>query len=692
LGRNVKVLLAGLGQVETVVARILDERGHTVAIRVANDSSEPHWLGETHDLVIDRWPGAGWSGFTSWAVSACGDAFILTVVDGEPDEATVAALLAAGIDDVIARRALESLLGERILVVEHSIHRRSARTLAEAVTAPDMGVQHEQHELLRDLAEDLSTTLNSIGDAVIACDSEGAIRRMNPVAEKLTGWAFDEAKGRLLGDIFKIFDGHTRAPVENPVARVLRHGVVAPLGVHWLLARRDGTDLPIADSCAPIKRSDGHARGAVLVFRDVSAEHRARDLEEKTRRQLFVAERMASVGTLAAGAAHEINNPLAYVITNLDVALEEIRALGGRPASARLDGLEDMLREARDGAERVRLIVRGLKTFSRTEEEHRTVVELKTVLELATVMVANEIRHRATLVEDFGAVPLVEVDAGRLGQVFINLLINAAQALPDGHIATNEIRITTSTDAAGQAVVEIADTGPGIPSSVLERVFDPFFTTKAVGVGTGLGLSISRNIVNSIGGEISVKSEEGRGTTFRVVLPPAPVQQITSRTDSVNPAAPGGAAILVVDDEAALGKAFRRVLRGHDVTILTRANDALDLLATGKTFDVIFSDLMMPEMSGMEFFDACEHRFPETAERMVFVTGGAFTPEAKAFLARVPNERIEKPFDAEAVRALVHSLCKPRNIPAISGSVELRPAEDALDRRDDRSRRGSKLV
>jgi two-component system cell cycle sensor histidine kinase/response regulator CckA len=364
------------------------------------------------------------------------------------------------------------------------------------------------------------------------------------------------------------------------------------------------------------------------------------------------------------------------VISNLDLALEDIRASDDAAVAVRREDLEVMLREAREGAERVRRIVQGLKTFSRNEEERRIVLELRPILELAIAMTTNEVRHRARLVMDFGAVPLVEADAVRLGQVFINLIVNAAQALPDGQSEENEIRITTSMDATGRAMIDIQDTGPGIPASIVDRLFDPFFTTKPVGVGTGLGLSISQNIVSGMGGEIRVESDARHGTTFRVVLPPASVQELARHVESSPPPDIGRARVLVVDDEPALGTAFRRILRGHDVAVVTRAREALDRLATGETFDIIFSDLMMPEMSGMDFFEEATRRFPTAAERMVFVTGGAFTPDATAFLARISNEHLEKPFDPESVRSLVRTVSHRRKIPAVSEIVELRAKED----------------
>ena len=508
---------------------------------------------------------------------------------------------------------------------------------------------------LRDLSESLATTLNSIGDGVIATDVTGAIVRMNPAAERFTGWTFDEAKGRLPVDVLPIINSESRAAVENPIARAVREGAVVKLPSQTLLTRRDGTEIPIADSCAPIRAGDGATNGAVLVFRDLTAQCAARATEERLQKQLVFADRMASVGTLAAGVAHEINNPLTYVSSNVDMAIEEIVSIGGDSPSRRMKELEAMLLEAREGIARVTKIVRGLKTFSRIEEERPRVIDLVPVIELSVAMAYNAIRLHARIVKDYGKVPLVEADDARLGQVLVNLLVNAAQAFQNENIDANEIRVVTSTDAQGRAVIEISDTGPGIPPDLLGRVFDPFFTTKPVGVGTGLGLAISHNIVTSAGGELSVESEMNHGTTFRVVLPgstasrsslPPPVVQL-------EPAPARRASVLVVDDEPALGSSIRRALRHHDVTAVLTAKDALALLAAGRTFDVVLSDLMMPGMSGMQLYEAIGRLHPEMARKVVFLTGGAFTPEANAFLDRVDNQRIDKPFDSEVLRKLV---------------------------------------
>jgi PAS domain S-box-containing protein len=389
-----------------------------------------------------------------------------------------------------------------------STERAHADAAARREAAGNVALR-EMNETLREMTETLSAILNGIGDGVIVCDVAGTVVRMNSVAEALTGWASADAAGRALADIFKIVDASTRAIAESPVDRALSQGTVVGLERPVILVRRNLSELPIDQSCAPLRRAAGFVTGAVLVIRDMTAAHKAKAIHEETQHRLAVAERMASIGTLAAGVAHEINNPLCYVTANLDMVLEEVRALSGGSSSGRMAELEEMLLQARQGAERVRKIVRGLKTFARDEAERRAVIAVAPVLELAINMAFNEIRHRARLVRKFGETPLIEADDARLGQVFVNLLVNAAQALPEGRSEANEICIVACTDHLGRAVVEFRDSGPGIPASVIERIFDPFFTTKPVGVGTGLGLSICKNIVNGMGGEISVESEEG---------------------------------------------------------------------------------------------------------------------------------------------------------------------------------------
>jgi two-component system cell cycle sensor histidine kinase/response regulator CckA len=417
-------------------------------------------------------------------------------------------------------------------------------------------------------------------------------------------------------------------------------------------------------------RSVADAQRAVVycVARDVTEQkhaearlEQAKSRQQDLERQLVFADRMASVGTLAAGVAHEINNPLSFVVANLSMMLERLQHAQLPSSSALVEELMQLTNEAILGSERIRKTVLALKTFSRSEAEERAVLDVHPLLELSISMTFNEIRHRARLVRDYGSTPLVEVDAARLGQVFVNLLVNAAQAIPEDGATTHQIRVVTSTDALGRAVIEVRDTGPGVPKDLVERIFDPFFTTKPVGIGTGLGLSVSHSIVTALGGAISVVDSHGRGGAFRVVLPAAsatkpgaPVEAAPAAPLAVAaPLLPPVAAVLVVDDEPAIGATLRRVLAGHDVTVVTRAKDALGLLDSGASFDVILSDVMMPEMSGLDFYMELSKRFADHSDRVVFISGGAFTPATRASLERTGNLRIDKPFEPRHIRDVV---------------------------------------
>lgn len=492
-------------------------------------------------------------------------------------------------------------------------------------------------------------------DNVCVAGLDGYFKRLNSSWTRTLGWSIEELMAKPSVEFVHPDD---REMTLAGRARLRSGATMGPLTNRYLC--KDGTFRWFE------WRSVAHtARGLVYaVARDVTEQKRdeqrlaeSKELQGNLQRQLIFADRMASVGTLAAGVAHEINNPLAFVTSNLTLMLEELCAVDALSPPAQVAELKEMVTDAQAGAERIRKIIRGLKAFSRAEEEQRAIIEVIPLLELSVNMTFNEIRHRARLVKDYGTIPRVEADEARLGQVFINLLINAAQSLPEGDTSAHEIRLITSTDAQGRAVIQVSDTGAGIPADVLDRIFDPFFTTKPVGVGTGLGLSICHTIVTGMGGEITVDSKVGHGTTFRVVLPAAAAVQEEAAASSSSPKKDlACAAVLVVDDEPSIGLIFRRVLRDHEVTAVTTAKQALELLASGKHFDIIFSDLMMPEMSGMEFFAELTRRFPHLAGRVVFVSGGAFTPDAQAFLDRVGNGRLDKPFDTANVRDVVQRM------------------------------------
>jgi two-component system cell cycle sensor histidine kinase/response regulator CckA len=510
--------------------------------------------------------------------------------------------------------------------------------------------KHEMDKQLRDRERWLSMTMRSIGDAIISTDAAGRINYMNPVAEALTGWNAAQAQGRMSEEILRLVrDDRLRTPIANPLQVALDEG--RPLSVDGVLVRTAGQEHFISDSTAPIVGDGGSVLGAVMVFRDVGDQRRLQ-------RQLELADRLATVGTMAAGIAHEVNNPLTYILSNITFVLEEIRGRLAEPgAAAWLKELEAALADAEEGTKRIEKIVTDLKTFTRPTAETTEITNLNEVLNWSLAVAGHELASKGQVVRQFGDVPRVDASSARLGQVFVNLLINAAQALDPARRATNEVVLTTRTDTEGRAVAEIRDTGCGMTREVMAKAFDPFFTTKAATQGTGLGLSVSHGIVESFGGTIVFESQPDKGTLARVVLPPGRQQALkTQSSEAAAPMGPRGY-LLIVNDEPLLRSALRRVLGAQHATTCPKTfADALALVVGGMRFDLILCDLMSPGTAGAAFYDDILLQDPEQARRMIFLTDGTGSPRTADFLASVPNRRIGKPCDMQLLRGMVDEL------------------------------------
>ena len=481
-----------------------------------------------------------------------------------------------------------------------------------------------------------------IGMALI--DWGGRVLETNRAMLLIVARGEDEVRGHPALELIHPDD----AEAARSAFHTLREGGALTVDAACRYLRRDGTYAETQFRVRALTDAEGGFRYALAMVEDVTDRRRMEA-------QLRLADRLASVGTLAAGVAHEINNPMAFVLANLEYAVGELRRTG--VAREVLTALE----EAREGGARVREIVRDLKVFSRADDSSRERLDVGRVLHSAISLAANELRARAHLeVEIEPTVPVLGSEH-RLGQVFLNLLINAAQAIPEGQVARHFVRAKASMHPDGRVRVEISDNGVGIPPEVRARIFDPFFTTKPVGVGTGLGLSICHGIVASLGGEITVDGEPGQGSTFRVLLPAAPEEE-SAAPPKVAPPPPRKARLLIVDDEPLVRRAVQRILSPpHEVHVRANGREALLALEEGSGFDLVLCDLMMPEMSGMELHGVMAERAPGLASRFVFLTGGAFTPGARDFLQRVPNLRVEKPFEPAALRELVlRLLAEPR--------------------------------
>jgi PAS domain S-box-containing protein len=469
--------------------------------------------------------------------------------------------------------------------------------------------------------------------AVIFVDPGGLVTYANEAAGRLCGRRAAELLGRSLWELDAAFDEPGWPAV-------------------WRRLRAQGSLIQEGRLASPSGRPVEAEVGLTFVAVDGQeyGVYTAHDLSE--RRRAEVAQRLASVGTLAAGMAHEINNPLTFVAANLAFALDRVGTLRGDP---RGEEVARALEDAEEGTRRVARVVRDLKASSRVGADERRAIDLKAEIETALKLAQHELRHRAALEVGLGDVPPVEAAEFQLGQVFLNLLVNAAQAVGDGDAAGQTVRVTCHTAPDGWAVVEVADSGPGIPEAVRARIFEPFFTTKPVGQGTGLGLSVCHGIVTGLGGRIEVESTPGKGSVFRVLLPPADRPQRALTPVATARVEVPRARILVIDDEALIGSTIRRLLGAHEVVTLTDPHEALTRLESGETFDLVLCDLMMPGLSGMELHATLATSHPELARRLVFMTGGAFTDRSRQFLERVGGPQLSKPFTPQELRDLVRS-------------------------------------
>jgi CheY-like chemotaxis protein len=431
---------------------------------------------------------------------------------------------------------------------------------------------------------------------------------------------------------------------ELPVVRALAGENVEQAELRRV--RREGEAQWLAVRARAVRSEDGAIERAVAVVRDVTTERL------QTARQIG-ADRMASIGLLAAGVAHEINNPLTAVLAELELAMEQL--------GAERSSITEGLRAAHAAAERVRTLVRDLKTLSRAEQDEVAVIDVRRTLDLSIRMAAPETRTRAVVTRRYDdPLPSVRANESRLGQVFLNLLVNAAHAIASTTGTGHRIDVR-ARESAGGVCVEVEDTGGGMTDAVRNRVFAPFFTTKASGTGTGLGLAISRQIVSAYGGRIEFETQVGRGTTFRVWLPaaaadptPAPPRR-SAGSPSLAP--PRRARVLIVDDDALVLLTLSRILRSeHDVETESSSPQALNRLVAGANYEVILCDVNMPEISGLELIQRLEPERPDLAGSVVLMTGGTVSDDMneparrRGLGARVC---IEKPIDPKSLRQLV---------------------------------------
>jgi two-component system NtrC family sensor kinase len=501
-------------------------------------------------------------------------------------------------------------------------------------------------------------------DCIIVADEAGRIVEFNPAAERTFGHARSAAIGRPIGDL--IGSEALRARLEAGVPRFLQTGQEPLLGrrIEVEAVRADGSRFPAELAIAEVRLADRRLFTGYL--RDLTASRAAAAEIGRQREALMQAEKLAALGSLLAGVAHELNNPLSIVLAGTLMLQEDLEAAGLAEPAGRAE-------RVRTAAERCARIVRSFLAMARQQAVQRRPVAVgplvDSVLELLTYGLRSD---GIEVVRDTppGLPPLLG-DADQLHQVLANLLTNARQVLA-GQAGARRIRITARCQ--GDLVeLAVADNGPGIPPAIRGRIFEPFFTTKSAGSGTGIGLAVSRGLVEALGGtlELAEAAEEGRGARFVLRLPraledPAPVPP--PEREAAAPAAPatGGAAraALIVDDEAEVAAVLAEILGGlgYRCDHAATGREARRLLSAddGQAgYDVILCDLRMPDMGGAALYAWLEKHRPALCGRIAFVTGDTLGRGAGAFLARSGRPVLEKPFVPQEVRRLVASLAPP---------------------------------
>jgi signal transduction histidine kinase/DNA-binding NtrC family response regulator len=613
-----------------LLEEMLSQESGFATTTVADLASARRCLTErTFDAILCRSDGARCEalGFLQELRSIDPNAAVLLVANRLGRDIVEQALRIGAQDVISGQRLGREALGPR---VRHAVARNRYRLAHERFVRDLQTREASQREVVRQSV-----------DGMLIVDASELVVFSNPAADRM----FEEFGAPLLGQRFSSppsGDGHHEIQIR---------GAAAP-GV------ADMTEVPIDWNGAPAR---------LISLRDITERRQAQELRDR----LAHAERLAAIGQLAAGVTHEINNPAAYVVANLtsmlDLTEDLALQLPGADGQRKLGELRDMLRENLEGMARIRSIAGDLRTFARIGSNEVSMVDLNECVASACKIAKAEIRQRAHLVQELADLPRIPGSPGKLAQVMLNLLINAAQAIPEGDVDSHRITVRSGT-TGDELWVQVEDTGRGIPVDARDKIFDPFFTTKPRSQGTGLGLALCADIVGQHQGSIRVVPLAGPGTCLEVRFP---------RDTALSPSAPPPALpsrivprprqrtplrLLLIDDEPLVLRSLRRMLGDHHVDLAQGGHEALLRLAQDRNYDLILCDLMMPDMDGTVLYAELERAMPDLLDRVVFCSGGAFTSRTQKFLEQSTRPLVEKPLTRETFDRLVADWCPERRL------------------------------
>lgn len=534
-----------------------------------------------------------------------------------------------------------------LIEVQHSLVQWGGRQLVMAITR-DISERQRAAVALAAEKELLAVTLRSIGDGVVTADVEGRVLLLSRTAEKLTGWREEEARGRRLDEVLRLVDQKTREPRESPLAKVLATGQLVMLTENTLLIAKDGSERLVADSGAPIFDRDSQVIGAVVVFRDITEQHR---LEQ----ELYKAHKLESLGVLAGGIAHDFNNLLTAIIGNLSMARSDA------PGEA----MRRQLKAAEKAASRAQGLTQQLLTFAKGGAPIKAVASIADLVREAAEFSLHGTKTRYTMTSP-PDLWVVEVDAAQMSQVVNNLILNADQAMPGG--GTIAISLTNRHLDAGAGLplspgpyveIRVADQGHGIAPDHLERIFDPYFSTKQT--GSGLGLASSYSIIKRHGGHIAAESRPGEGAVFTVYLPAQPDQAVAEPTGESGQILPGQGRVLVLDDEEMVRELALAVLKrlGYEADCAEEGGQALSMYqmaqAAGRPYDVVIMDLTIPGgMGGQEAIKELLRLDP--LARAIVSSGYAQDPVMANYRDYGFAAVLAKPYSVEALSRVLHDI------------------------------------
>ena len=491
-------------------------------------------------------------------------------------------------------------------------------------------------------------------DCVVAIDESGCVVEFNPAAEATFGYRRDEVLGRRIAEL--IIPPASRAQHTAGLARYLKTGIGTVLGrrVEIEAMRADGTLFPVELAIAEVRQAD--LRLFTASIRDLTAARNAAAEIERQREAIHQQEKLAALGSLLAGVAHELNNPLAMVIGHSQMLRETSASLA----------IEERAAKIQNAAERCARIVRTFLAMARQGKTERRFVKLGETVDAALELIAYGLRSSGIEVsrEIPPDLPAVFADSDQLHQVLINLLVNAQQALEDkDHPRRIRVAAKLADPSAREIVVTIEDNGPGVPTEVAPRIFDPFFTTKPMGTGTGIGLAVCRGIIEAHGGSLRLDEPQDGGACFELRIPvatgaTAPGKERHQRSTQTADAA----TVLIVDDEKGLGDLLSEILAlsGFHCDFAESGRAAQSMIMT-HDYDAIVCDVRMPDLDGPALFRWIEAERPQLASRVVFLTGDTLGPAAVRFLAESGRPVLEKPFGPEVVRRVIATVVSEQN-------------------------------